>query len=263
MHLLELQPLVSWFRLRMHGRVWVESAFWYRQWLGYNYQRGPHICCLQGFSLHILEVISCWSFRFPCLQLQMYIYPWNVQALRDCYCFAQINMNKSSERERGGERETSRLVLLQIGLKETIGMLHPFIYFNKGCWSLTDIGYDAGALKNEIRNSLKKLFALFIIIQLSNMKQRKQTFYCICFRELCERNIERTEKNHALVDFLETPINQEMDIRSEISRIKISRDTNFLIQVINGMHNKQNADRPINPNFQISKTQKKTAIFLP
>lgn len=263
MHLLELQPLVSWFRLRMHGRVWVESAFWYRQWLGYNYQRGPHICCLQGFSLHILEVISCWSFRFPCLQLQMYIYPWNVQALRDCYCFAQINMNKSSERERGGERETSRLVLLQIGLKETIGMLHPFIYFNKGCWSLTDIGYDAGALKNEIRNSLKKLFALFIIIQLSNMKQRKQTFYCICFRELCERNIERTEKNHALVDFLETPINQEMVIRPEISPIKISRDTNFLIQVINGMHNKQNADRPINPNFQISKTQKKTAIFLP
>ena len=263
MHLLELQPLVSWFRLRMHGRVWVESAFWYRQWLGYNYQRGPHICCLQGFSLHILEVISCWSFRFPCLQLQMYIYPWNVQALRDCYCFAQINMNKSSERERGGERETSRLVLLQIGLKETIRMLHPFIYFNKGCWSLTDIGYDAGALKNEIRNSLKKLFALFIIIQLSNMKQRKQTFYCICFRELCERNIERTEKNHALVDFLETPINQEMVIRPEISPIKISRDTNFLIQVINGMHNKQNADRPINPNFQISKTQKKTAIFLP
>lgn len=259
MHLLELQPLVSWFRLRMHGRVWVESAFWYRQWLGYNYQRGPHICCLQGFSLHILEVISCWSFRFPCLQLQMYIYPWNVQALRDCYCFAQINMNKSSERER----ETSRLVLLQIGLKETIGMLHPFIYFNKGCWSLTDIGYDAGALKNEIRNSLKKLFALFIIIQLSNMKQRKQTFYCICFRELCERNIERTEKNHALVDFLETPINQEMVIRPEISPIKISRDTNFLIQVINGMHNKQNADRPINPNFQINKTQKKTAIFLP
>ena len=105
MHLLELQPLVSWFRLRMHGRVWVESAFWYRQWLGYNYQRGPHICCLQGLSLHILEVISCWSFRFPCLQLQMYIYPWNVQALRDCYCFAQINMNKSSEREREGGRE--------------------------------------------------------------------------------------------------------------------------------------------------------------
>ena len=201
MHLLELQPLVSWFRLRMHGRVWVESAFWYRQWLGYNYQRGPHICCLQGFSLHILEVISCWSFRFPCLQLQMYIYPWNVQALRDCYCFAQINMNKSSERER----ETSRLVLLQIGLKETIGMLHPFIYFNKGCWSLTDIGYDAGALKNEIRNSLKKLFALFIIIQLSNMKQRKQTFYCIWFSRIMWKKYWKNWKEPCASGFLRNP----------------------------------------------------------